>query len=129
MLFTDLIEAAGRARTRAYAPYSKFAVGAALLTKSGKIFIGCNVENVSLGLTICAERAAVAAAIANGDKEFVAMAIVADFHERYFHVAPAGKSLRNFITISRLLRRQLGAAPKPRYFRNRCRILAGKYWD
>jgi cytidine deaminase len=55
MYDTELIEAASTARTLAYAPYSKFTVGAAVLTKRGKIFIGCNVENVSLGLTICAE--------------------------------------------------------------------------
>ncbi len=58
--------------------YSKFSVGAALLTKSGKIFTGCNVENISLGLTICAERGAVAAAIAEGQKDFVAIAVVTE---------------------------------------------------
>jgi len=60
----DLVEAAFKVRGHAHAPYSKFFVGPALRTKSGKIFTGCNVENVSLGLTICAERAAIAAAIA-----------------------------------------------------------------
>jgi cytidine deaminase len=78
MDFTPLIDLAKKARERAYAPYSKFAVGAALLTKSGRVVTGCNVENLSFGLTICAERAAVFAAIALGEKEFEAIAVVAD---------------------------------------------------
>lgn len=81
MSTNELLEAAFLARSRAHAPYSRFAVGAALLTKSGKVFSGCNVENISLGLTICAERAAVAGAVADGEKEFVAIAIVADSAE------------------------------------------------
>src|SRR5436853_1014874 len=76
-----LIEAAAQARACAYAPYSKFSVGAALLTRSGNVFSGCNVENISLGLTICAERAAVAAAIAGGQKDFAAIAVVTDSQE------------------------------------------------
>ena len=62
MQYSDLIEAARAARANAYAPYSQFAVGAALQTKSGAIFSGCNMENLSFGLTLCAERSAVAAA-------------------------------------------------------------------
>jgi cytidine deaminase len=73
-----LIKAASDARSRAYARYSKFAVGAALLTNSGKVFQGCNVENVSLGLTMCAERVAVGSAVAQGVADFTAIAIVAD---------------------------------------------------
>ena len=84
---THLIEAAFDVRQRARAPYSHFAVGAALLTKSGKIFVGCNIENVSLRLTICAEQAAVAAAVASGDTDFVAIAVVADSKEP---VVPCG---------------------------------------
>jgi cytidine deaminase len=76
-----LLKAAVEARDRAYAPYSRFAVGAALLTASGAIFTGTNVENVSLGLTICAERAAVSAAIAGGEKNFVAIGVVSDSDE------------------------------------------------
>lgn len=78
---TELVKAAIAARSAAHAPYSKFCVGAALLTKSGNIFVGCNVENVSLRLTICAEQAAVAAAVAAGEKEFVAVAVVVDSRE------------------------------------------------
>jgi cytidine deaminase len=76
--YKDLIAAATTAKSAAYAPYSKFAVGAAILTKSGRIFTGCNVENLSLGLTICAERSAAAAAIAAGDKEFMMIGVVTD---------------------------------------------------
>jgi cytidine deaminase len=72
----SLVKAAVEARKAAYAPYSKFAVGVALLSKGGQVFKACNVENISLGLTICAERSAVAAAVAAGEKDFQAIAIV-----------------------------------------------------
>jgi cytidine deaminase len=74
----DLREAALKARLRAYAPYSKFLVGAALRLKSGSVISGCNVENISLGLTICAERACVVQAIAQGETAFAALTIVAE---------------------------------------------------
>ncbi len=70
-----LCESAKQAAKNAYAPYSHFPVGAALMTKDGKVFLGCNVESSSYGLTICAERNAIASAIVQGEKEFVAMAI------------------------------------------------------
>src|SRR5436189_193894 len=72
------IEAGWRAREMAYAPYSKFAVGAALLAENGAVFPGCNVENISYGLTNCAERVAIGAAIAAGVTKFSAVAVVAD---------------------------------------------------
>jgi cytidine deaminase len=78
MEWDALVEAAWAARERAYAPYSKFAVGAALLAADGRIFPGCNVENLSYGLTNCAERVAIGAAIAAGAREFLAVAVVAD---------------------------------------------------
>ena len=74
--YNELITAASAARSLAYAPYSGFQVGAALVTKAGKIYTGCNIENVSLGLTICAERSAIATAVAEGNKDFVAVAVV-----------------------------------------------------
>ena len=78
MVLNNLLAAAKKAREQAYAPYSEFTVGAALLTKNGKVFVGCNVENASLGLTVCAERSAVAAAVVGGEKDFEAIAIVAN---------------------------------------------------
>jgi cytidine deaminase len=71
-----LLAAARAAQKNAYAPYSKFRVGAALLTKSGKIFTGCNVENASYGLTICAERVAITKAVSDGHRQFRALAVV-----------------------------------------------------
>lgn len=75
---SELVEEARAARERAYAPYSKFKVGAALRTKSGKIIRGGNVENVSYSMTICAERSAVVAAIAAGEMDWEEIAVVAD---------------------------------------------------
>jgi cytidine deaminase len=71
----ELIRAAVEVQRRAYAPYSKFHVGATLLAADGTIFTGCNVENGSYGLTICAERAAVFAAVAAGQQQFLMLAI------------------------------------------------------
>ncbi|MDA2380203.1 cytidine deaminase [Bacillus cereus] len=74
----QLILEAIEARKQAYVPYSKFQVGAALLTRDGKVYRGCNVENVSYGLCNCAERTALFKAVSEGDKEFLAIAVVAD---------------------------------------------------
>ena len=87
MNMEPLLSMARQARENAYAPYSKFAVGAALQTKGGRVFCGCNVENLSFGLSCCAERNAVFAAVAEGEREFDAIAIVADSKEP---VTPCG---------------------------------------
>ena len=73
-----LIAAAKQARENAHAPFSNFRVGAALRAKSGKIFTGCNVENATYGLTVCAERVAVFKAISEGERGFDAVAVVTD---------------------------------------------------
>lgn len=76
--FDSLLAAARSARERAYAPYSHFQVGAAVLTKDGRQFQGCNVENAAYGLCNCAERTALFSAIAAGCKDFAAIAVIAD---------------------------------------------------
>jgi len=73
-----LVTAAREAREHAYAPYSNYAVGAALLSGTGQIFTGCNVENASYGLCLCAERSAVAAMVAAGERAIRAIAVVTD---------------------------------------------------
>jgi cytidine deaminase len=80
MQYTDqqLVTQAIEVARRAYAPYSRFHVGAVLVGKDGRTFAGCNVENISFGLTICAERNAVFAAVAAGCREFERIVIVAD---------------------------------------------------
>ena len=72
----DLLKAAARARANAHAPYSDYPVGAALVTPAGEIFTGCNVENASYGLTICAERNAVAALVAAGGREIAGLVVI-----------------------------------------------------
>lgn len=76
-----LIEAAKRAREKAYVPYSTFPVGAALITEDGTLFTGCNIENASFGLTNCAERTAIFKAVSEGHRKFTAIAVVADTPE------------------------------------------------
>ncbi len=76
----ELIELARQVRELAYAPYSKFKVGAVVECRDGRIFTGCNVENSSYGLTMCAERNALAKAVSEGGREFIRMAVIADAH-------------------------------------------------
>lgn len=72
----ELMTAAEKAREGAYSPYSDFKVGAALLTKRGKVYVGCNIENASFTPTVCAERVAFFEAVKNGERDFAAIAIV-----------------------------------------------------
>jgi len=74
----DLVRLAREARERAHAPFSHFKVGAALRTRQGEIVTGCNIENASYGLTLCAERVAVFKAVSEGLREFDAVAVIAD---------------------------------------------------
>lgn len=74
----ELIALATQARHKAYAPYSRYTVGAALLTASGKVYTGVNVENASYGLAICAERTAAVKAVSDGERDFVAIAVVTE---------------------------------------------------
>lgn len=83
----ELMKMARKARQNAYAPYSHFAVGAALLTESGRVYTGCNIENASYGLTCCAERNAIFAAVGAGERRFKMLAVAADSPEP---VAPCG---------------------------------------
>lgn len=76
--WTGLPDIARAAQGRAYAPYSNFHVGCALVGKSGAVYKGCNVENSSYGMAMCAERSAVSAAIVNGEREFTHMLLVTD---------------------------------------------------
>ena len=78
MTKNHLIEKAKEVSRKAYAPYSNYKVGVALLTKSGKVYTGCNIENSSYGLTNCAERTAVFKAVSEGEMEFEEMVIYAD---------------------------------------------------
>src|SRR5438128_11606080 len=91
--FDALVRNALKGRLQYYAPYSNFAVGAALQCKSGTVFVGSNIENISYGLTICAERVAIGSAVAAGEREFVAIAVVADTNEP---IVPCG-ACRQFL--------------------------------
>lgn len=81
MTDSELIEVAKKYRENAHAPYSKFKVGAAVLTSSGKVFGGCNIENASYPAGICAERTAISKAVSEGEKNISAIAIIADTDE------------------------------------------------
>ena len=83
----ELLEAALAARECAYAPYSKFLVGAAVRAESGKIYTGCNIENASYGLTVCAERNALFSAVGAGERKFTALCVVGDTEEP---ISPCG---------------------------------------
>lgn len=76
--FPPLIEAAKKARLQSVAPFSNFLVGAAVRTAEGKVYVGCNVESASYGLTVCAERVAIWKALSEGEREFTELAVVTD---------------------------------------------------
>ncbi|HEX7668268.1 MAG TPA: cytidine deaminase [Polyangiaceae bacterium] len=80
-LIEALIESARAVREKAYAPYSGFPVGAAVLSESGKIYVGCNVENASYGATLCAERSAIVQMVAAGERQILTVAVFVDGEE------------------------------------------------
>ena len=101
----ELLKLAAEARHNAHAPYSRFRVGAALLTADGRVFTGCNVENGSYGLTVCAERVAIFNAVSAGVRDFVAMAVVADTRTP---TPPCGACLQVMQEFAPELRLELG---------------------
>jgi cytidine deaminase len=78
MTYRTLVKRARAAQRKSFSPYSRFRVGAALLTADGKVFTGCNIESSSYGLTVCAERTAIFKAVSEGKKRFRAIAVVSD---------------------------------------------------
>lgn len=83
----ELITEALKARDMAYAPYSKFQVGVALLTKDGKVYRGCNIENAAYSMCNCAERTALFKAVSEGDTEFQMLAVAADTPDQYLRAS------------------------------------------
>lgn len=118
MIQADLIKKALAVRERAYAPYSKFLVGTALLTEDGQTFVGCNVENASYGLTICAERSAVFAAITAGQRKLTHLALAS-----VGGVAPCGACRQVLSEFAPDLVIWLVDAKKPK------KIVEGNLWD
>jgi len=82
-MLTTLLKAAQKAASDAYAPYSGYRVGSAVMTADGRVFTGCNVENASFSLTICAERLAVFKAVSEGYHKFTALAVFADTDKKF----------------------------------------------
>lgn len=93
-LLKQLIQKSFEAKEMAYSPYSKFRVGAAILTESGEYITGCNVENASYGLCICAERTAICKAVSEGHHKFKAIAVSSDLEDKF--ISPCG-SCRQFL--------------------------------
>jgi cytidine deaminase len=108
---TDLLEIAAAARENAHAPYSNFRVGAALLAKGGKVYTGCNIESAAFSPTLCAERVALGAAFAAGEKpgDFEAIAVVADSPEP---TTPCGVCRQLLRELAPGIRVILSAAPE-----------------
>lgn len=103
----ELLELAAKAKEKAYVPYSHFKVGAALLTKNGKVYTGCNIECSSYGISLCAERTALVKAVSEGEKEFEAIAIVGGQEDTLTYTTPCG-ACRQFLSDFGNLRVILG---------------------
>lgn len=98
-----LIEAAQKAMTYAYVPYSKFQVGAALLTENDVIYTGCNIENASYGATNCAERTAIFKAISEGERHFKKLAVVSSSNEETYPCGICRQVLAEFMPEGELI--------------------------
>jgi len=92
----ELVDIAKKARDNSYAPYSEYPVGAALLTKGGKVYTGCNVENSSFSLTCCAERVALFKAVSEGEREFTKIAVVSSENESILPCGACRQTLYEF---------------------------------
>ena len=108
----DLIRKATEVLANAYAPYSEFRVGACAVTPEGEVFTGCNVENASLGLTICAERAAIFAAVAHGHRKIDTVVVVGDRAEK--PALPCGACLQvmNEFGVENVIVATVGGPPR-----------------
>lgn len=98
MKYDGLLKQAQKAKEKAYAPYSNFRVGAALLAKSGKVFTGCNIENAAYSVTCCAERVALFKAVSSGEKQFDAIAVTSDSDDITFPCGVCRQALAEFST-------------------------------
>lgn len=105
----DLLKLAEEAKGNAYAPYSKFKVGAALLTKGGKVYTGCNIENASYGASNCAERTAIFKAVSEGETEFEKIAVASSSREETW---PCGICRQVMVEFSKELTVVLGDTEK-----------------
>lgn len=116
MTDAQLIEQALAARRHAYAPYSRYAVGAALLGENGVVYTGCNVENASYGGTICAERTALVKAVSEGERRFIALAIAGGNAEEKSpltdYAAPCGICRQTLYEFSPKLRVLIARSPE-----------------
>ncbi len=102
MEYTELLERAKAASEKAYAPYSKFKVGACVLTENEKIYTGCNFENSSFGLTICAERNAIGSAVADGEIKIKAIAIYSPNTKHCYPCGACRQVMSEFVSDSGL---------------------------
>ncbi|MCS7137312.1 MAG: cytidine deaminase [Candidatus Caldarchaeum sp.] len=109
--YPQLLDQATRAMKKAYAPYSRFKVGAALLTAEGEIVTGCNVENASYGLSNCAERTAVFKAVSEGKRNFAAVAVVSNKTNPVYPCGACRQVLREFNPSIKIITR--GSRGKP----------------
>lgn len=124
MKYDELLEQAKKAKEYAYVPYSNFRVGAALLGKSGKVYLGCNVENAAYSVTNCAERTALFKAVSEGEREFAAIAVTSDSDDITYPCGVCRQALVEFapdmdvISSNRELEFEILRADEllPRYF-------------